>query len=172
MEESALLNAIADQPAELTIQLAYADWLAERSRPEEASWRWIAAFKRRPCPFRLYKIDAEPYYAIAGQKYLLEGQLCGGRGWGNWQIWEEHWPWSAGMSMLPDPLYRYLPKTRNPFDGGYQDERAYNSTREAFEALVSAYIKATRPRTSRLDRFWNGPGWQPNWDLVERVPNE
>lgn len=175
-EEVALLAGIATEPTDRTAQLVYADWLAEHSRPDEMAWRWIAAFKRRSGPFRAFRVDREPYWRVYPVNYLNADEQHGGDGWLNW-CYPEHesttysWPWSAGMSTLPSQLFKWLPRG-NEHDEGYIGHRPFNSTEEAFAALVKAYMRATRPRRNRLDRFWNGKAWEPDWNLVESVPNE
>jgi uncharacterized protein (TIGR02996 family) len=181
VESESLFAAICDSPTDRTAQLVYADFLAERSRPEEHAWRWIAAFKRRPVTFRAWRLDRDPYWACSPCSPLREDEICAGNGWINWgkeqydfsgdsPTWS--WPWSAGMSTIPRGLFRYLPRSNNGFDDGYTGHRPYNSVGEAFTALVSAYALATRPRKNRLERIWYGPQWVPDWSLVDSVPNE
>lgn len=170
-EDEALIAAIAENPRELTIQLALADYYAEREDSREQAWRWIAAFRRRPSPFKLIRLDREPYWT-AVRTNLLPGELLAGYGWGNWD-WEGlNWPWSAGLSMISPPLFRWLPKRGTILDTGRGSERGYETITAAFQSLADAFVRATRPRASALDRLWNGASWAPEWDLVSEVPNE
>lgn len=169
-DEQAFIRAIADQPDDWHLQAVFADWLADRGRQEETAWRWISTFRRKPCPFRMFRIDTEPYWALAAQKYLLPDQIEGGRGWGNWGDWDLPWPEGAGLSMLPKGLYRHLPKSTNEWDQGWSSERAYDSTAEAFQALVTAFSRATWERKSLRQRLWYGPQWVPDWTLSSKVP--
>lgn len=82
------------------------------------------------------------------------------------------WPWSHGMATIPEQLFRWLPKTHHFAYSGWDGDRPYNSIAEAFDALVTAYTAATRPRKNRFDRIWNGPVWEPDWTLVNQVPDE
>lgn len=158
MTENALLAAIAEDPRELTPQHALVDFYAEQDDPRAEAWRWIAAFKRRPWgPYQTPRTKATYSELWAG--------------WGNWTYKGLDWPWSAGLSMLPPEVYKCLPTVERVRDEWY--ERAvYQTRRRAYEALAGAFVQATRPRTSRLDRFWNDPQWLPDYDLVSQVPNE
>lgn len=174
-DETALRAAIAETPKDWQVQLVYADWLAERDRPEEASWRWIAAFRRRPVGYRLSRIDHEPYRTCTPCNYSPNGHFDGD-GWinGRDRLGRSTmaWPWSHGMATIPEQLFRWLPKTHHFAYSGWDGDRPYNSIAEAFDALVTAYTAATRPRKNRFDRIWNGPVWEPDWTLVNQVPDE
>lgn len=178
-DERALLAEVAAHPTERTIQFALADWYLERDRgAEHLAWKWIATFRRHPVTFRGYMVGEAGETKVHCQPCapLRDDEECLGWGWVNWSFDEREsgtqWPWSAGHPTLPKELFRWLPKTDNEYHDGNNSHRPYNSVAEAFGALVKAFISATRPRTNRLDRLWNGKQLKPNWDLAAYLPQE
>lgn len=175
-EERGFIEAITSEPTDRVVQLVYADWLTERDRPREAeAWKWIATFRRRPCEFRLVQLPREPYEAFP-TNYLRPEDLHGGWGWTRWPFGDGRyepndpfcsWPWSAGMSTLPDELFRWLLNGDRPA----WEARPFGSVLRAFDVLVYAYMQATAPR-SWFQRRVLGPTWVPDWSLASQVPDE
>lgn len=159
MTEDALLVAIAENPRELTPQLALADYYAELGDRREVAWRWIAAFRRRPW------LPYDPH------RFFHTGiEIVEPAGWGNWTFTGMDWPWSAGWGMLPSEVYKWLP-TVGRVRGTWYERVVYPSPCRAYEALVSAFLRATKPRWV-LAKMLFGSAWEPNWDLVSRVPED
>ncbi len=170
-EEQTFVAAIGAEPTNWLNHLVYADWLAERDRPEEQAWRWIAAFKRCPCPFVLRRLEREPYWAATGIRYMRETETLAGYGWGRWDFKELKWPDSAGFSMLPADLFRRLPKGHSYLTWNYS-ERMYDSVALALHALVQTFVEAVKPRVNWIHRQWAGKQWLPDWDTVASVPED
>lgn len=169
-EEDAFLTVIAANPFELTPQLVYADWLGERGRKDEIAWRWIATFRRRPDPFRVFQVSGEPYWTSGRVNFNRPEDQCAGYGWGGWSYTNFKWPESAGNGMLPWELFRWLPRG-NSLDPDYGGEHCYDSVREAFEVLAFAFVRATAPR-NWLQRRVSGMTWNPDWSLANLLPDE
>lgn len=170
-EEAGFLSHIGENPTDVVAKLAYADWLAERSRPEETAWRWIAAFKRIPCPFRVWRMDGEPYWDATATNVEPADHAHGGYGWRSWTM-DAPWPWAAGFSLIPSPLFRFLPNPTVVPSSACWSEKNYYDCKQAFQVLVTAFMDATRPRTNWFSRKWRGEQWVPDWSLVDQVPQE